>query len=420
MRYRDAAKPVAEVGRELNVEGVIEGRVRRAGNRVAITVQLVRAETGENLWADTYQRDLTDVLMLQSEMAQAIARAVGAALAPDQKAALSAARKVNPAAYDAYLQGRKAWWGKSAADQWQAKTWFDQSIALDPGFALAYANLGQAYLGLGIADQMRRHDAYTEAERLQEWAVALDNTPETRLYLAKPRANTRNAWPELTRAIDDVLAIDANNASVYFMRAQMRAFFGQNDEAIADWRKGMDLEPLCRPDCEAILANFHRWAGRDDEAMQIVRTVLRQSPNAWDAWRVLALLGLQRGAPDDAIAAAETLMRLAPDDPRSAQMRAYVYAKAGKSAPARRILAELEADWSAGRPTSPVMIGAIELALGRRDRFFPWLERGFDDYDPVLYQLQDPIFDPVRDDPRFQWAMKRRSGQVQGPYSATH
>jgi hypothetical protein len=111
-------------------------------------------------------------------------------------------------------------------------------------------------------------------------------------------------------------------------------------------------------------------------------------------------------------------MRLAPDDPRSKQTRAYVYAKAGEPAEARRILAGVEADWSAGRPSSPVMIGLIRLSLGEREQFFQWLERGFDDYDPALYQLQDPIFDPVRDDPRFQWAMKRRSGQVQGSYVA--
>ena len=418
MQYRDAPKPAAEVGRELNVQGLVEGSVRRAGNRVAITVQLLRAETGENLWAETYQRDLTDVLMLQSEMALAIAHAVGAVLAPGQRQALSTARKVNPAAYDAYLRGRKAWWGKSAADQWAAKAWFEKSIALDPGFSLAYANLGLAYVGLGVADQMRRHDAYAEAERLQEQAVALEDTPEIRLYLARTRANTRNAWPELTKTMDDVLAIDANDTSVYFTRAQVRAFFGRNDEAIADWRKGMELEPLCRPDCEAMLANFHRWARRDDESMQIVQTVLGQFPNTIDAWRVLALLNLERGARRDAIAAADALMRLAPDDPRSKQTRAYVYAKAGEPAEARRILAGVEADWSAGRPSSPVMIGLIRLSLGEREQFFQWLERGFDDYDPALYQLQDPIFDPVRDDPRFQWAMKRRSGQVQGSYVA--
>ena len=416
MHYRDAPKPVADVGRELGVEGLVQGSVRRVGNRVAITVQLVRAATGENLWAETYQRDLTDVLLMQSEMAQAIARAIGAALTPAQRSSLTAARKVNPAAYDAYLRGRQAWVGTSIPELWQAKEWYEKSIALDPGFALAYANLGLAYLHLGIRDQMRRHDAYAEAERLQEKAVELEDTPAIRLYLATTRANTRHAWPELTKVMDDALAIDANNALVYNLRAQMLAFLGHNDEAIAALRKRIELDPLCRPACEVMLADFHRWAHHEEESLRILQAVLKQYPDSWGAWQTLAFLDLQRGATKDAVAAADTMTRLAPDEPWSRQTRAYVYAKAGRVAEARRILAEIETDWSAGRPSSPVMIGLIRLTLGERDQFFQWLERGFDDYDPELFQLQDPIFDPVRDDPRFRWAMKRRSGQVQGPY----
>jgi tetratricopeptide (TPR) repeat protein len=131
------------------------------------------------------------------------------------------------------------------------------------GFAPAYANLGRTYLSLGALDQMRRHDAYAMAEQLSEKAIGLENTPEMRLHLAAVRANTRNDWDTASRAVDEALAIAANDPRIYTIRAQMRSFRAQHDGAVADWKKAIELEPLCRPGCEVWLANFYPWARRN-------------------------------------------------------------------------------------------------------------------------------------------------------------
>jgi TolB-like protein len=412
LRYRDTVRPLPEIGRELGVDAIVEGSVRRAGDRVAITVQAIRAATDEHLWADTYERKLEDVLTLQSEIAEAVARAIGSALSSGAKGIAAAPKKVNPAAYDAYLRGRQALLTGSSGDVWQAKSWFEKAIALEPGFSLAYAYLGITYLRLGLWDQMRRHEAYVEAEKIEERAVELEDTPEARYMLAMIRGNTRNAWEEGRGAIEALLAADPNNAGAHRSYASVNSFDGRHDQAIAHARKAVEIEPFAAYD-EILLGEFLYFARRYDDALRQCQNVTEQHPDIGRAWQCVALVNLVRNDQKKAVKAQETAARV---EPRLKRMLAYVYAKASRMAEARRILGELEADWSAGRPTSPVTIGLIHLALGEREQVFPWLERGFDDYDPALFTLQDPVWDPIREDPRFQWAMRRRAGQVKGPY----
>jgi len=414
--FRDTPKPPAEIGRELNVEGLISGSVRRAGNRVAIAVQLVRAETGESLWSDSYQRELTDILLLQAEIAHAIARAIGTVLAPGQSGTAVAARKVNPDAYDAYLRGWQSYEYGTAADSiLQAKTWLEKAIALDPGLALAYSELGRVYLGLGAGNRLRRHDAYIEAEELMERAIALDDTPETRFNLALLRANTRCAWDELFKVIDELLAVNPNHVTARASLGWMLSFLGRHDEAILQARKSIELNPLCGAGCELNLGITYYWARRYDEALRICRSVTERQPDAVEGWACVASVSFHTGLIKEAIAAMETAAKLQPDYRR---YLAVYYAGAGRSTEARRILAGLEKEWSEGRPVSPVTIGMIHMTLGEKEQVFPWIERGFDDYDMDLALLHVPDWDPIRADPRFQWAMKRRSGKVTGPYVA--
>jgi len=379
----------------------------------------VRATTGESLWAESYQRELSDVLVLQAEIAQAIARAIGTVLAPERSGAAGAAgaaKKVNPEAYDAYLRGRQALqYGNSADSVLQAKAWLEKAIALDPGFALAYSELGSVYQGLGMRNQLRRHDAFVEAAKLMERAIALEDTPETRYNLAALRANTRCAWDELFKAIDELLAVNPAHYPARGALAWMLSFLGRHDEAIRQARKGIELDPLCGVGCEVDLGFQYYQARRYDEAMRICRSVTERQPDAALGWTCLASVLFHTGSVKEGLAAVETAAKLEPDFRR---YLAFYYASAGRTTEARRILAGLEKDWAEGRPVNPVTIGLIHMALGEKEQVFPWIERGFDDYDLELALLHDPDWDPIRADPRFQWAMKRRAGQVKGPYVA--
>ena len=178
MRYKGTKKGLSEIARELNVDGIIEGSVMRSGQRVRITAQLLYGPTDKHLWAETYDRDLGDVLGLQSEVAQAIAQQVRAQVTPQQQARFRAARTVNPEAYDAYLKGRYYLSNQFTTPQPlnMAKTYFEEAVRKDPGFAPAYAGLADTYLYLAIFRQMPAESAHRLAEEALRHALSLDDS----------------------------------------------------------------------------------------------------------------------------------------------------------------------------------------------------------------------------------------------------
>ena len=178
MRYKGTSKSLPEIARELNVDGIIEGSVTRSGQRVRITAQLLYGPTDKHLWAETYDRDLGDVLGLQSEVAQAIAQQVRAQLTPQLQARFRAARPVNPEAYDAYVRGRYYLSNMFTMAQPlnMAKNYFEEAVRKDPGFAPAYSGLAETYLYLAIFRQMPAETAYRQAEEAVRHAMALDDS----------------------------------------------------------------------------------------------------------------------------------------------------------------------------------------------------------------------------------------------------
>ena len=176
MHYKGTNKTLPEIARELNVDGVVEGSVMRSGNRVRITAQLIHAQSDQHLWAETYERDLGDVLRLQGEVAQAIAQQVRVQLTPQQKARLNSAPRVDPAAYDAFLQGRSYFsWGASAEEGFRkAQTFFRQAIQKDPNLALAYVGLADSYVYLGSQRWVLPQEASAHAREALNKALELD------------------------------------------------------------------------------------------------------------------------------------------------------------------------------------------------------------------------------------------------------
>ena len=178
MRYKGSHKPLPEIAKDLNVRGVLEGAVSRSGNRVRIDVQLIYAPTDQHFWAKSYERGLSDILLLQSEVAQAIADEIRAKLTPSERARLASARPVNPEAYEAYLKGRHFWARRNKEGIQKGIEYFQQAIQLDPGYAPAYAGLADSYsiLGFGTVDAMSPDEAGPKAKAAAEKALELDGT----------------------------------------------------------------------------------------------------------------------------------------------------------------------------------------------------------------------------------------------------
>jgi len=414
MRYKGSKKPLPEIARELNVDALVEGTVQRVGNRVRINANLVQATSERHLWAESYERDLTDVLTLQPEMARAVAQAIGSALTPVQLNSLTAPKKVNPAAYEAYLRGRVPVYRGDEEGRREAKEWAEKSIALDPSFAQGHLLLAHAYLELGGWSEMPRVEAWTKAKAEAERAVALESTPQARCMLWLVRCFLRpELTPEFARTLHDALSADPSNPYFHEYYAEWLTLKGRHDEAIVHARKAHELDPFTAA-FDTLLISTYIYARRLEDAEQFVTGFAARHP----VQRVAPWLAQCRVDLLDARGDYRGAFRLLEIESamKSPLFRAYLYARLGRGREARRIVAEQE------RKYRPVSNRALDFALvlatlGERDRAFEWIEKAFEEREPLLWVvLGHPHWDQIRDDPRFQWAIKRRVGEVKGPY----
>jgi len=414
LRYRDSSKPPAEIGRELGVDGLISGSVSRASNRVAIRVQLVRATTEDNVWADTYQRDLTDVLGLQAEVAQAIVQAIGVVLKPAEQKTLAASRPVNPAAYEAYLRGRhllNTYWDEAHITE--ARRWSERAIELDPMFARAYTNLGSAYFILGQIGTIARLDSLVQAEAQGRKAYELDPTPEAEYAMVNPRGLRTFEWRRSMDIALKWLAADPNSAQAHYVIGTyyMLAFDDRIDDAIAELRKAVELDPFV-VEFDETLGEAFIYARRYDEALRHAEGFASRHKDPKEAANQAAWLRamIYAATGDNARAIAEA-RKVAAAWPEQWSLVAPIYAKAGNTSEARQLIRLDEQKYKAGRPVDAANIALTYLYLGETDKVFGWLDRAFDDYDWGLVFLRNPMWDPVRKDPRFQQVVRRRFGE---------
>src|SRR6266446_2386560 len=246
MRYKGTKKGLPEIARELNVDGIVEGSVMRSGNRVRITAQLLHAPTDKHLWAEAYERDLDDVLRLQNEVAQAIAQQVRAQLTPQQQARFRSASSVNPDAYEAYLRGRYYLSNQFTTEQPlnTAKSYFEESIRKDPGFALAYSGLADSYVYLAIFRQLSPEAAYKPAKEALRKALELDDSiGEAHDTLGQLSWRFEWNWDAAEREFNHAIALAPSYSCAHEDRAVYLSFIGRRAEALAEIAKSSELDP---------------------------------------------------------------------------------------------------------------------------------------------------------------------------------
>jgi TolB-like protein/DNA-binding winged helix-turn-helix (wHTH) protein/Flp pilus assembly protein TadD len=407
MAYRHAGKPLPQIARELNVDAVVEGAVLRSGDEVRITAQLIEASADTHLWSQSYEGKLRDTLALQNKVAKAIAEHIRIRLNPQEQAALTNARVVNPEAYVSYLKGRY-FWNKRTADSLKvALAYFNQAIEEDPTYARAYSGLADTYALLGDWQYavMTPKEALPKAKAAAIKALELDGAlGEAHNSLAFCLDgfdwDSESAGNEFRKAIE----LNPGYATAHHWYAWHLALSRRYDEAIAEMRKAENLDPLSlviNADLAELLALAHSY----DESIRQSRKTIEMDPNFALAHNHLGQAYIQKQMNDEAVVELQTAVRLSGGSPTCIANLGRAYVASGKRSEAVRLLTDLEKRSRVGYSHAPE-IAVIFAALGDSDQAMSWLEKGYGErFNPGV--LLRPGFDSLRSDPRFEDLVRR-------------
>ena len=409
MRYKGTSKGLPEIARELNVDGIIEGSVTRSGQRVRITAQLLYGPTDKHLWAETYDRDLGDVLSLQSDVAQAIAQRVRAQVTPLQQARFNAARPVNPESYDAYSKGRYHLWNQFGMAQSlnTAKTYFEEAVRKDPGFALAHSGLADAFLYLAIFRHVSPESNYRPAEDAVRQTLTLDDSiGEAHDTLAVLSWRYDWDWDATERELNQAIALAPSYSCAHEDRAEYLAFRGRRSEAEAEVAKSQELDTS---GYSALAEAAVYYQLRDfDRLIKVSRGGMVLNPNEWFEHFYLGAGYEGTGKRLEAISEYQKAVELSGGDQDATAALAHAYAGIGRKAETQKILRDFEQK-STKVYVSPYLIATLYAALGDKDSAFKFLEKAYREksLDISWYLKTDLRIDNLRSDPRYQNLVRR-------------
>ena len=404
MQYKGTRKPLPQIARELSVDAVIEGSVLSSGNRIRITAQLIQGSTDKHLWAQSYERDGRDVLKLQGDVASAIADEIRIAVTQQERARLTHAPPVIPAAYDAYLKGRYHWHKGTEQERQQARQYFEQAAQIDPNYASAYAGLADYYWS---TDALPPRVAMPQAKQYALKALEIDPTlAEAHTSLGAVRFLGDWNWPEAEGQFKRALELSPGDVEAHRIYSAYLSAMGRGEEALAEARRAQELDPLSIPAQVTAGWTFY-YARRYDQAVEQCGKMVDREPDFANAHDCLGLSYLAKKMYEKAIAECQRAVNLSGNDLNRAVGLARAQALAGNQAAARKALNELSA--RTRRSYVPASLFAqIHLGLGEKKQGLAWLETAYADRDQYLTRLKvEPAFDSVRSDPAFQDLMRR-------------
>lgn len=405
MRFRSREQGLREIGAALGVANLLAGSVRRVGDRVRIVAQLVDAKTGRCLWADRYDRRLTDVFAIQSDVALHIGGALHAQLSHDERVRVSKEPTNNLRAYQLYLQGRHHFVRFTDEGMRQGIRYFEQAIELDPDYALAYVGTAMAYEELSETGAMEPGDAYAKAKDAAAKALALDDAlADAHCILGQLAAAADFDWARAEREFERALALRPNSADTLDLYGRVCAALGRHDEAVAMERQAQELDPLAH---RADFATALIRAGRYEEALEAVRNAVEFDPDYARARATLGWACLKNGREAEGLAELEAAVSLAPGSTAWRAQLAQAQAMTGNADAAREILRELR-EMGKERYVSPYHLAYVYTGLGERDRAIDWLELAYEKRAGAVYGIKHSfLFTDLRTHPRFQALLER-------------
>ena len=409
MLYKHARKPLLQIGRELNVDAVIEGAVFRSGSQVRITAELVDARDDKHLWSESYDGDLRDTLTLQHEVARAIAEQIRISLNARERAALRQDKVVDPQAYEAYLKGRYFWNKRTGDDFRKASEFFNQAIERDPGYARAFSGLADTYALMGDWEYgvLAPMEALPRAKAAAIKALQLDNTlgeahTSLAFLLDAFDWDVTSAETEFRRAIE----LNPGYATAHHWYAWHLSVRGRNSEAIAEMRKAQTLDPLSLI-INADFAELLVIAGSTEEAIEQSRKTIELNADFPLAHNQLGVAYLASGRRAEAVGELQRAVQLSGGSPTCTANLARAFADSGRTEEARHLLGDLKKRSQSGY-SNATEIATVYAALGDHAEAMNWLDKAYGDrFNPSA--LLRPGFDVLRGGQRFQ-DLERRVG----------
>ena len=407
MQYKGVKRPLPQIARELNVDALVEGSVLRSGDRVRITAQLIGAVPERHLWARNYERDLRDVLSLQSEVARAIADEVKANVGPDVQARLARARPVNPEAYRHYLIGRFLWNKRTEEGFKQAINDFQRAIEIDPAYPPAYAGLADAYNLLGDWGYLPPRDAYPKGKAAARKALQIDEaSAEAHTSLAYAYFEYDWDWAACEKEFKRAIELNPNYATAHHWYSEYLSAMRRHAEALAEAQRSQELDPLS-PIISDSLATRYLFTRQYDEAIRRFRETVSLFPEFAVAYGGLGGAYMASGTYQQAIVAYQKARSLSGASAAEVAALGQAYAKGGIRGYYLWELRRLREE-SKHRYVRAVAFAYLFAGLGEKDQAFSYLEKAYEDRDWHLTLLQiGPGFDPLRSDPRFQDLLRR-------------
>ena len=408
MHYKETAKRLPEIAQELKVDAIVEGSVLRSGDRVRIAVRLIHAPTEQHLWAGSYERDLSDVLDLQREVAQTIAQEIEIKVTPAEQARLARARRpVNRKAYLDYLKGHHYRNKRTQESLNKAVEHFQSAIEEDPTYAPAYAGLSECYGLMGTVGIGRKSPRETRPLAVAAARKALEIDGELAEAYAALATMHRYEWEwvQADRGFQRALELNPGYPHGHLLYSDYLVCRGRLEQAVAEARRAEELDPLSVNMKWHVGYTFY-FARRHDEAIQQLQNTLELDPNyAWAHW-ILGSSYMHKSMFAEAIASLEKAAVLSKS-PSIVASLASAYARSGNAVQARKLLRELM-DLQKQRFVSPAAIGLLNISLREKERAFEWLEKAYQERsNSMAYLGVDPSVDPLRSDRRFQDLLRR-------------
>ncbi len=396
-----------EVGEQLGVASILEGSVRRDGERVRVSVRLVKTEDGSVLWAgETYERASNDLSSVPDEIASQLAAKLQATL-PGRQQIASGRHSSDPEAYQLYLKGRFFWNKRTQDGIAKSLEYFDGAIARDPKYAMAYAGLADSYVLQSLWGNTSSRESNSKARDAAEKAMVLDEMlagPHAALGLIKEQYDWD--WIGAEREFLRAIKLNPNYATAHQWYGEFLVFMGRTEESLKAFRRAKELDPLS-PIINTQVGYPYYCARQYDAAIVEFKEALELEPNFAPALNYLARSYQSKGMNDEAMATFHKAVEHSGGSPVMKARLGWAYAKVGKTAEARRILRELE-DEAKTRYVPACLIAALYVGLGDIERAFVWLDKAFQERDVLLLTLNiESHLDPLRSDRRFQDLVRR-------------
>jgi adenylate cyclase len=405
MPFKKREQGLREIAAKLQVATLLEGSVRRVADRVRIVAQLIDAETDQHLWAETYDRQLTDIFAIQADVALHIAAALKAELSPDEKTRIHKEPTSDLQAYQLYLQGRHCFIRFTPEGMRKAIEYFERAIQRDPNYALAYAGVALADTELAEAGALRPDEAYTRAKQAVAKALELDSgLGDARSVLANLKFLCDFDWTGAEREFKRALELNPSSADTYDYYGRMLSALERYDEAIAMLKRAQELDPLTHP---LDVASALLRAGRYDEALRAATPAIELDPHYARAHATVGWAYLKKGMSDEGLAELEKAVALSPGHSIWLGQLGQAYALVGKVGQAREVLRQLE-ELSRQRYVSPYHMAYVYTGLGEQDTAMDWLERAYEERAGAVYGIKGSfLFTTLRAHPRFAALLKK-------------